>query len=211
MEAVRLFFCFAFLEAFTSGVEVQCKYEIVDWIHVGDVYICRATIRSVENPTIVTEISGTHKARKSSVDVEGFAIRGHAVLTAIPNGIEKFFPSLKAFYWGDGNISTIDSSTFEPFPNLLRIDLGNNKLVSLNGDLLQHTRKLRSITFIENKLEHVGHDLLTGLTHLKSANFAFNPCINEWPNTPEGIQDLNRRLPITCPPLAATTISTTNE
>lgn len=109
---------------------------------------------------------------------------------------------------------SIDSSLLAPFSNLLHLE---NKLVSLNGDLFQHSRKLQTIYLDGNLLEHVRHDLLAGLTYLTSVYFEANPCINTKAHAAQQIQELNRQLPIQCPPLdttkdpPTTTTSTTSE
>lgn len=198
MKVIEVFCCMALYATLASGVEIDCWYRMTNWIP-GGIYICGATITNVEDPTTVRNINGTHLAGRSNEDVRGFSVFLHDILTTIPTGIEKFFANLELFAWDNGNISTIDSSTFKPFPSLLFISLGNNKLISLDGDLLQHSRKLREIEFHGNLLEHVGHDLLTGLTDLTYADFESNPCINIRANTPEAIQELNRQLPIKCP------------
>lgn len=116
-----------------------------------------------------------------------------------------------------GNISTIDSTTFEPFPNLVDINLDGNRLVSLDGEIFKHTRKVGGVWFNNNGLQHVGHDLLNGLTDLTWAAFQSNPCIHAYAHTPEAIQELKLRLQTQCPPSATppdpptTTISTTSE
>lgn len=220
MKAIRLFCCLTVLAAFTSGVKIECDYKLLE----GKYYTCSAKVISVENPTTIAEITGTHWIAKTNADVRGFQMKYHKVLTAIPEGIEKFFKDLEAFWWLDGNISTIDSSTFKPFPNLQVINLYNNKLVSLDGDLFQHTRKLRAIHFERNLLEHVGHDLMTGLigpNGLLVVNFTSNPCTkgSSFDSDHQKIQEINLQLPIKCPPLfhptttaasATTTISKDN-
>lgn len=137
-------------------------------------------------------------------------------LATIPAGIENFFANLERFFWWNGNISTIDSSAFEPFKSLSILELGGNKLVSLEGDLFKHTPNLHEIYFDFNLLEHVGHDLLSGLTELVRVDFRRNPCIDKHATTPQTIQELNDQLPIQCPPIITpdppTTItSTTSE
>lgn len=201
------------IECPLHGVEIECEYEMMYW-HIGYFYTCTATVFSVNIPTAVTAINGTHMEGKFHADVKGFWISGSKTLTKIPNGIGDFFPNLKVFWWCNGNISSIDSSTFQAFPNLLQIDLGHNKIVTLDGDEFQFTRKLRYISFKYNLLEHVGKDLLTGLIDLTWADFQFNPCTKAWTaaDAPNQIHELKDQLLIKCPPSAppTTTISTTS-
>lgn len=194
------------LATITSGVRIQCRYQIFD--EEEDVYYtCEVTVISMENPTTVTDIIGIHMEGKHNEDVKilwAFDFIGHENLTTIPNGIGNFFTNLESFVWWDGNISSVDSSTFEAFSNLLVIQIVGTKIVTLDGDLFKYTRKLQMVHFPGNKLEHVGHDLLTGLTDLTDVWIENNPCIDVIANTPEKIQELNLQLPIKCPPLATT-------
>lgn len=213
MTALEFFCCLTALATFTSGIYIECDYEMVTWgVGFGMLYTCGATGTRAENPTTVTEVSGTHVARKSDADVTGLWIQSLEMLafTTIPNSIGKCFPNIEAIEWFNGKISSIDASTFNQFPNLLFINLGRNKLTMLDGDLFQHSRKLQWISFQNNLIEHVGHDLLTGLINLEHVWFNSNLCIDAQAKHQQNIQELNRRLPVECPPLPAT-IETTAE
>lgn len=200
MKAMRLFCSLALLATFTSGVEIQCDFRIDNWENIGTLYTCRATVINMADPAAVTKISGIHLSDIGNADEKAFWILENKILSIVPNGIEKFFANLEALQWSSGNISSVDSSTFQPFPHLLHIDLGDNKLETLDGNLFQHTRKLRTIYLDTNSLRHIGHDLLADLTDLTYAYFQGNPCIDAAANTPQEIQDLNLQLPIQCPP-----------
>lgn len=174
MKTIKLFCCFAVLATITSGLKIRCKY--FDELH----YVCFAEVISADNPTKVTEVSGTHLSGKSNADVTRFSIWAHRPLKTIPKGLGNFFPNLELFHWPNGLIASIDSSTFSPFPHLLDIDHSFNELVTLDGDLFKNTRKLQVIYFSGNKLKHIGHghNLLTELYDLRNASFSSNPCIN---------------------------------
>lgn len=204
MKKIELLSALAVLTTISSGVEIQCEYYNETYASFGTFYKCNCTVITMDNPTIVTEISGNHLAGKSNKDVKAFVVGFHKNVTTIPKGIEKFFENLEQFTWYSGNISTIDANIFKPFPNLLRINLGDNKLVTLAGDLFQYTRKLQEVCFGENLLEHVGHDILTGLTDLRYAGFNSNPCIDVWADKPQKIQELIHQLAIKCPPDTST-------
>lgn len=201
MQVIGLFICMAALATLISGVKIQCDYQILYILKNETMYSCNATISNQENPTSVTEIKGTHMEGKSDSEVKGFfTYAGHENFTKVPNGIGKIFVNLEGFIWHSGNISSIDSCTFEQFPNLLYTVLAYNKIVTLDGDLFRFTRKLRAISFQLNMLEHVGYDLLSGLTALEIAAFDGNPCVNATAETSEETKQLNIQLPIQCPP-----------
>lgn len=196
------------LIVFVSNVEIQCSYSDTNWGSVmGLLYTCAGFIVTVENPSRVTGVSGSHTGDRDHVNVTAFRVDDHRTLSAIPKGIDNFFPNLVLFQWFNGNLSTIDSSVFEPFPNLLRITLNSNKIVSLDSYLFQHTRKLKQINITDNSLLHIGRDLLNGLSDLSYADFRSNPCISLAANNAQEIEELNQQFPIRCPPPS---LSTTN-
>lgn len=198
---IGFFGSLAMLAAFTSGVKIQCNYSMINWGTVdGSLYTCRVTVTSVENPAIITEISGNHLPGKFYDDVRAFTTT-HNVLTAIPEGIQSFFANLEVFQWASGNITAIDPSTFAPFPNLSIIHLSANKLVSIDGNLFQHTRGIREIYFRNNLLQHVGFVLPASLNWV---DFRSNPCVNNLATNQLDIQRLRATLPFQCPALATT-------
>lgn len=211
MKTIELICCFIFLATLTSGVKIECDYKMSNFDAIGNLYVCYASIMCAENRATVIEVRGNHSGEKNNTDVKGFWMSVHNSLTTIPDGLEIFFANLEIFYWSNGSISTIDSSTFKPFPNLSIINLDYNKLVSLDSDLFQHTRKLRGIYFRKNLIENVGYGLLIGLTNLTTADFSLNSCINAFANTPEGIQEIKLQMNNHCQPVTTTAISTTPE
>lgn len=190
-------------------VRIQCNFYDNSWVVIGSNYQCSGTIIDVENPTLITDVIGTHLAGRTHADVKSFSVFNHQILNAIPSGIENFFPNLEGLEWFQGNITTIHSSIFKPFPNILVFSLERNNLVTIDGDLFQYTRSVRWIYFGSNMLANVGHNLMTGLTNLTEAYFNSNPCISASASTAQQVQELNLRLPIACPPLATTTAPST--
>lgn len=195
----------ALLAAFASGVTIQCTYR---GAYVGQLYSCDATVINPENPTLVTEISGTHGSGKTNADVRALYMASRTILTEIPKGFETF-PNLQVFTWNGGILTKIDSSIFKPFPNLELIALSGNRIETLDGNLFEFTRKLQRIDFDNNLIQHVGPGILTGLYNLTYASLQNNPC-TKYPNsqvaqaaqTPFAVQTLNLNLPIICPPTA---------
>lgn len=203
MDRFTLGLTFLVIVPLISGVEIKCTYEMSDWAAAaGTKYSCDAIVTSLDNPSAFTDVTGTHMAGKTNVDVKGFGLNFQKTLTKIPDGIENFFPHLEGFVWHGGNLETIDSSTFKPFSNLQAIGLAANKIVTIDGNLFEGTTKLQSIALADNLIQHVGEGLLTGLTDLMYVYFYSNPCINRNAFTPQEHQELNLQLPILCPPLA---------
>lgn len=203
----------AVLAAFTSGVKIQCGYRSQQTMAGdGEYYVCDATAISVENPTKVTDVSGTQIEGKTNADVKGFYMASQTILTEVPKGIEKFFPNLQDLVWGTGIITKINSTTLKPFPNLWRIVINGNRIETLDGDLFKFSRRLQYVDFSSNRLQHVGHGVMTGLNNLTYATFQSNPCTNSFAyssgQSAFAVQTLNLDLPIICPPLAATPPST---
>jgi hypothetical protein len=194
-------------------VRFDCQFRSHSFNYVGSFYTCFSTITGTGSTLL--EIKGTHEAGKSDSDIEGLIFENQP-LNDMPKGIENYFLNLKAIYIINSNLASISPSDL-PFPKLVYFFPQSNKISSVDGNLFVNNPKLIRIGFNNNEIQHVGRDLLTGLKDLKYVDFRVNPCINKEANTPEEIQELNRQLPISCPPLVtdppttSTTISTTTE
>lgn len=201
MKATEFLLSLIFVAFFTSneGVKIRCTYSIENWSSIGSLYFCTGRIISYENPSIVTEISGSHLAGKRNSDVTGFYFENQPILTSIPKGLEKFSGNVQVFRWRNGSLTTIDSSITNAFQNLKHFSLSNNKLVSIDENLFQKTRRLQQIWFGGNLLQHVKYNLLSGLYDLRIVSFAENTCINIRAESPYQIKELIRQLEIRCP------------
>lgn len=182
------------------SAEMTCAFLEANWLELGDYYGCYGLFTNTNDPEIVSEIKGQHSKGNSSEDVKHLSIWHDEVLTQIPKRIESFFPNLEVFDWWNGQLTIVSASDFETFPNLQVITLNNNKLVKLDSDLFQFTKHLNQIYFNENLLRSVGHDLLIGLDRLTLAYFTANPCIDLYALSYVDVQEMNRVLPIQCPP-----------
>lgn len=118
--------------------------------------------------------------------------------------MSRFFPNLVVIDVANTKFQTISAEDLQPFPNLVYLNSIGNALISLDGDLFKYTRKLKYLTIYDSQLQHVGYNLLTGLDDLQEADFRSNPCSGMYATTKEGIEVLNRELPISCPPLDTT-------
>lgn len=75
MRPIGLFCCLTFLVAFTyDELEIRCNFRLATWENLGTLYTCRASVTSMENPSIITKISGVHLVDKANEDVKDFWI-----------------------------------------------------------------------------------------------------------------------------------------
>jgi hypothetical protein len=170
---------------------------------VGSQYTCEPKVSYSGDNSTLTGLTGTHLIGKSNADVISLSVYSQ-LAEQIPKGIENFFPNLLTFNWSFAGLKKISAEDLKPFPNLMYLFLGGNNLVTLESDLFQYTLKLRRIYLFSNQLQHVGSNLLTNLNDLTFTYFHDNPCINDYAFTYETVQQLNLKLPISCPPLAST-------
>lgn len=191
---------FLVVVASTSGVVIKCHYTLWTWWEFGILYSCRpATVTTVTTPETITGVTGNHLIFMNYASVKEFNVDGHKTLTEIPKGIEKYFSNLIVFRWTNGNIATINASTFNQLTKLKHISLSYNKLVTIDGDLFKYTRNLQYVHFYYNLLQHIKPNLLTGLINLVVANFESNQCINLLADTTQAVKLLNLLLPFQCP------------
>lgn len=203
----KLCLVFIALLSTSHALIFECKFEnSTSRIIVNTVYTCSYPRIILGNNEVLEGVNGTHFDGASNSDVLGLYVSGQQVLSRIPQHIGNFFPNLIFMQWWVGSLSSVTADDLEQFPKLMLFAVGNNKIVSLDGDLFQHNPKIQMLQFYSNTLEHVGHDLFTNLPDLIYADFSRNPCVDVYPTTKEGIQDLNRQLPLLCP-FSETTLS----
>jgi Leucine-rich repeat (LRR) protein len=203
-----------FVISFAAGhaLVIECNYINETIItDAGEMYTCvNATIIEYGNDKTVTNTTGTHEVGKSNNDVEGFLTELTFNLTDFPVNLAGFFPKLRVLLIYAPDLTSISSESLK-LPFLEGFVMFFSQIVSIDGNLFQHTPNLKWIYFVFNKIQHIGHNLLTNLPNLKEVGFISNPCINNltFANTPAAIQELNRQLPIFCPPLSPTTLAPT--
>lgn len=170
------------------------------WDIIGTHYACFMPLITVDNATTLINVIGNHIEGRTNEDVQILDVRNDELLTHIPLGIERFFPNLMAFRWYNGSLTTISAEELR-FPGLILLFMNQNRLISLDGRLLAQKPMLQWISFGYNLLEHVGHNFLSVLIDLHMVDFSNNPCIDKFVYLPEDIIELNRQLPIHCPPM----------
>jgi hypothetical protein len=199
----------------TQAVVVDCEFRLTTWVIVKEIhdYVYTCLRPYITGTGEVTEIRGTpgHYYGQNDSTVEALWAMDSRIFE-FPVGLGNFFPNLKVFVIYNSNLRTISSEALK-FPKLLYFAITYDRIQTLDGNLFANTPNLVQINVNVNEIEHIGHDLLTGLYQLKEVSFERNDCVSMKANTTETIQELNRQLPISCPPLATetTTVSTTTE
>lgn len=195
---------------YAHGMTIACTYTDANDIYkptLATIYICKASIKNSSRDEVLEAVSGTHLGGKSNFDVDVFTIEGKK-FKRLPQGLARFFPSIKGLRFQDTSLSTLTAEDLKPFPNLVYLRSRDNNLRTLDGELFKFNPKMEYIDFESCSIEHVGYDLLTNLTALKYANFLTNICINVRANTAQEIPKLRLQLQ-GCPPLSTTTMFTT--
>lgn len=194
-----------------QAVIFECRFSLGEWVVIGDVYNCDATVTSLSNDSLLLDVSGDHLPGKNNTKVETLNL-SFQNLSHIPQNIAYFFPNIEGIQWYTSNLLAIAAADLKQFPNLKVFSSISNRLMSLPGDIFLGTPQLRWISFYGNSLENVGRDLLNDLYYLSFANFYDNTCISKIVTSREEMGQLIEQLLSDCPPLLeTTTIATTTE
>jgi hypothetical protein len=190
-----------------KAFEFNCEFSETFWVVINNVYTCRPEISVSES---ALTIRGNHSIGRTDSDVEGLNIMSQEIIE-IPEGIEKFFPNLRAIQVYDSNLESLSANILKQFSKLNVFSIQHNKVKSFDGNLFQGNLQLRYIIFFQNGIQHVGNNLFANLNDLELAGLQDEICINRVETTKEKIQELSDQLPIKCPPLATepTTVATT--
>lgn len=197
---VFLLIVFVFLISSVSGLSFTCSYSLRIWAPDKMIYTC--VVQSIENGNVnvIEELTGDHQAESSNADVLGIIIQ-EKVLHQIPQNLVEFFPNLIGFICINSSLQLVSAEDLQPFSDLYFFRVWGNQIKSLDRDLFQFNRKLMFIDFDLNRLEQVGTNLIGNLHQLREADFRNNPCIDVFANDRLYIENLNKILPIRCPPL----------
>lgn len=200
---MKLLIAFAFFAASANGIIVECDFFFANFNFVGSLYICEATIKNFRNPKVLESVVGDYFIGNTANEVR--AVVGSGVLFGefFDNWAE-FFPNVTLFEFSGGEIKNISASKLKPFEGLTYLNLWRNEIVSIDGDLFQHNPNIKYVNFEDNLLENIGENLIVDLGNLKEVNFRNNPCIFGFAASRREIVELNRLLPINCPPLTTT-------
>lgn len=185
-----------------NALIMECRFQMFNHSQIdGEVYLCSANVKRIGTDDTLTNVTGDHLPGKSTADVE-YLHGSFITITMIPEKLVDFFPNLKIFQWDSTGLTAISSQDLRPFPNLIAFYAAyNKKLESIDGNLFEHSPNLKLISLYNNEIQHVGHNLLTNMPNLEIVWFNLNPCINTNAFGTGEILELNRQLPISCPPL----------
>jgi hypothetical protein len=203
----RLFFVFGVSFSSISALTFYCNFAVRNFDSFTQIYSCEFNVTE-DASDLLTAVSGTHLPGKTNSMTEGVSAPSAVNLTFIPRNLASFFPNIKVLYWAAPQFSSISSDDLK-FPLLEYFVCANNQLTSIDGNLFEFSRNLRAISFYNTKLQHVGHNLLVNLPQLQQAWFQHNTCISTYTEDQQGIKNLDRNLPIFCPPLSPTLPTTT--
>jgi hypothetical protein len=189
---MKILLIFILIVSFAFGIIIDCKYSAQYYLFVSNLYECHVTSIVDGNSTMLEQVQGKHKIRKSNDDVEAFYVKNQKLQRF--EGIEKFFPNLKAINLYNTSLQTLSAVDLKAFSRLMYFGSWENTLVTIPGNLFQFTQSLRCVSFYNNSIESVGSDLLKNLEELQYVDFQYNSCGNGDASSKEAISQMKERL-----------------
>lgn len=210
---VKIFVCLIvilFLVKSVQNLSIECNFQYVGWIAIGTAYTCRTIQISNLYDKNVNFINGSHINDLSDSNVSAIFFEDEIDLSFLPRNLNDFFPNLILINSWNTHFNEISSEQLRHFPDLQVFSIGQSSIKSLPFDLFQFNRNLIYIGIDNSQfLENIGENFLGGLWKLEIASFGHNRCINEIAYGYESIQELNRKLHISCSSISQSTSSTT--
>lgn len=194
----------------TEAVHFHCNFFKGEWVVLGEVYNCDATVTSSASGNLLESVTGIHLDGKNNSKVYTLNVKNQSILY-IPSNIAAFFPNIEGIQFSTSNLQMISAADLEQFPRLKVFSSVANRLETISSDIFQHTPQLQWISFNENSLVKVGTDFLKNLNYLSFADFRENICINKIATSREDIIELRQQLQLNCPPWSETTLATTTD
>jgi hypothetical protein len=165
-----------FISTPTFALTLHCKFE--DYIYDGN-YKCEVeNLRITTRNEIVSEVSGTHLARRTNSDVIILAI-GDQTAHYLPKNLGQLFPNLLYLSINKSGLKEITKNELKDLPKLRNIVVIGNDIENLAGDLFEFNSQLAHIRFPTNKIKTIGKDIFKSLSNLESVNLIRNECINQ--------------------------------
>lgn len=180
---------------------VQCNYNITNWLHVKTCYVRGANFYS-ENMNAKYSFSGGYRQKKI-VDVVYFECCSR--INFVPLEIFKEFPKLIGIAFQDfkipiveerlfsdekfskieymlldsDNIKWIEDNAFQQMSELVDIALSNNKIQSLSEKVFAHNLKLEIINLLGNQIKMIHPKVFEQLNSITELDLLRNKCINK--------------------------------
>lgn len=180
-----------------AQLTVDCVYEELNWEGVMTIYTCTGTVSGTGNR--VLNMRGAHLPGRSNLDVVGVSIYNPPANNRIPGNFNNFFPTVRAFEWVFGSLTSLSANDLRQFPDLNMFSVFGNQLTSLDTNTFANNQRIQRIDLSSNQVTTVGDDIFQLLFHLQWVIFLRNPCIDFLATTPEALSELVLTLPFTCP------------
>lgn len=211
MKLLIVFFTFALFSA-SSALTIHCAFNFAsNWVTIGRVYTCEATILDATANT--TSYEGEHLPGNSSADVRmiDFGLNSNcSLLSKIPTDLTSIFPNFIAIYFIECGINFLSGTELEYYPQLEWFGLYRSELERIPENFFKNTPRMKFINFNNNKIERVGENLLENLDDLERVYFNNNVCISKYATSSEGIDELIEALRMNCADVETTTVITTS-
>ncbi|KAL7011202.1 hypothetical protein ACKWTF_014154 [Chironomus riparius] len=114
-------------------------------------------------------------AESQKVEALKFA---HNNIHFIPEGIDTYFPKLKALIFYRAGLKKITSDDFKNLTNLEFLNLNCNQIVVLGENLFKFNPNLSHVFMIQNKIKSINPTAFYGLTLLSTVDLTYNTCCN---------------------------------
>lgn len=141
-------------------MEIQCRFEYINWTHNPKLYTCFVTSATITEPnTEIKFFKGAHQLGKDNKNVQGIKFLNTDV-RYFPRRLETIFPNLIAFDIENCGLRKVTRRDVKGLENLEDFSLYENELTSLSSDLFGGFHKLKMISLNDNKLEILSSQLL---------------------------------------------------
>lgn len=161
-----------------KSIIIECDFQY----NFYNTYQCIVKPFNVSHPEEikVTSIIGHHLDANTNYKVGKVKIENMEI-SKIPQGLKKFFPSLKELEISKTNLSEIKQSSLEEFGmDLEKISLWFNKISKISKKSFQSTSNLTEIILWGNLIEKVERGAFDGLKNLEVLDLDENICTNAY-------------------------------
>jgi len=135
--------------------------------------------------------------KKETENVEALKFAYNQIFT-IPDGIDTYFPKLRAFTIYYSRLRTIASEDFKKLTYLEFLNLNYNEIEVLEEKLFQFNPKLAHIFMIQNRIRIIDSSVFYGLNQLTSLDLSSNVCIDYSANNQIGVLMMINNMKLSC-------------